>query len=113
LSREFGYDEEYVDWQLDMDRLFTHFEYLKDNPPIGTLFKQFIEAKYGNKKGKRSNNPSSSSNDEVSCDGGQPRPKSFKNDDERMKWERFQLNELIKAFGCSGGIVRKGKKGGE
>lgn len=30
-----------------MDRFFYHIEYLKDNPPIGGLFLQYIRAKAG------------------------------------------------------------------
>lgn len=65
LSREFGYAEEYIDWQLDTDRLFTHFEYLRDNPPAGTVLKQFIEAYFGTKE-KTDNNPSRQNESEVS-----------------------------------------------
>jgi hypothetical protein len=50
LSREYGYTEEYIDWQLDTDRIFIHIEYLKDNPPAGAVLKQFIEAYFGAKK---------------------------------------------------------------
>lgn len=87
-----------------MDRLFTYFEYWKDNPPIGALYKQVVEAKYGNKKG----------NVNKQChDNRNWHKPTFKNDEERLKWEENQLSELIQIFGGSGGIVRKGKKGGK
>ena len=42
-----------------MDRMFAHLNYLQDNPPIGGLYKQYLEARYGNgKKEKKYTNQS-------------------------------------------------------
>lgn len=92
-----------------MDRIFTHMEYLRENPPAGTLLKLFFESQ--SKKGKRPNSQQQSAVEDYD-DGGRPRPKSFKNDEERLKWEEQQLTALIQIFGSSGGIIRKRKKGG-
>jgi hypothetical protein len=99
-----------------MDRLFTYFEYWKDNPPIGMLFKQFIEAKYGKGKQKFNSGNTAAAN---TSDGGIPRPKkpkSFKNDEDKLawekadwKWQEYQLGALKSMFGMSGGIVRECK----
>lgn len=35
-----------------MDSLFAYLDYLRDNPPIGGLYKQYLEAKYSNQKSK-------------------------------------------------------------
>ena len=50
MAANFGFTEEYVDNEMDMDSLFAHLDYLNDNPPIGGLFKGYLEAKYGGKK---------------------------------------------------------------
>ncbi len=120
FAREFGYSEEHVDWAMDMDRIFAHMEYLRENPPVGTYLKSLAEAYFGSKKGKRKNNRQNSNNDYD--DGGQSRPKrpkSFRNDAERLDWEqrnqRFEENQLAalkQVFGISG-VVREGKKGGK
>lgn len=44
FAREFGYTEEYIDWNLDMDRIFAHIEYIHENPPAGTILKKIVEA---------------------------------------------------------------------
>lgn len=36
-----------------MDSLFAYLQYLHDNPPIGGLYKQYLEAKYGDGKNKK------------------------------------------------------------
>lgn len=113
FAAEFGYSEEHVDWSLDMDRVFAHMEYLKKNPPAGTVIKSLAEAYFGGKKGNKRNKNSQQNSNSDYDDGGQSRPKAFKNDEERLKWEESQLSALIQIFGGSGGIVRKGKKGGK
>lgn len=60
MAANFGFTEEYVDNEMDMDSLFAHLDYLNDNPPIGGLYKGYLEAKYGKKKDEKSyisNNP--------------------------------------------------------
>lgn len=99
MAAVYGYDEQYVDEMMDCDRLFYHLNYYYDNPPAGTILKMFFEA-----LGKKGDGTHS---DNWTGDGGQPRPKSFKNDEERLRWEENQLNALIRAMGGSGGVVRK------
>ena len=41
MAANFGYDEEYVDEKLDMERLFAHLEYLHKCPPPGMLIKAY------------------------------------------------------------------------
>lgn len=104
FAAEFGYTEEHVDWALDMDRIFAHLEYLRENPPAGRMLKLFFES-LGGKNSKHSKT-SYSGTTKTS------RKPTFKTDEERLKWEEQQLAALIQIFGGSGGIIKRGKKGG-
>jgi hypothetical protein len=86
MAANFGYNEQYVDEMLDMERLFAHLEYLRDNPPAGTLIKAYFEAQSGN-------SPSKSI----------PRPakKQFASKEDRDNFERKQINNLCADFGVN------------
>jgi hypothetical protein len=88
MAANFGYNEQYVDDMLDMERLFAHLEYLRDNPPAGTLIKAYFEAQSGSGGSK----PSTVS---------KPVRRTFANDDERKNFERKQINNLCADFGVN------------
>ena len=54
MAANFGYDEDYVDERLDMERLFAHLEYLRECPPPGMLIKAYFEAQAGSSGGTSS-----------------------------------------------------------
>jgi hypothetical protein len=89
MAANFGYNEQYVDEMLDMERLFAHLEYLKDNPPAGTLIKAYFEAQAGV--------VGNSSADRLPT----PKPKTFESEEDRRNYERAQLNRLCADFGVN------------
>ncbi len=90
MAANFGYDEQYVDEMLDMERLFAHLEYIKENPPAGTLIKAYFEAQAGAS--------SSGSSTHVPT----PPPKrEFQSEEERRRYEKTQLNNLCADFGVN------------
>lgn len=82
---------------LDMDRLFAHLEYLKECPPAGMLIKAYFEAQAG------------SSNSTTKTDRmPTPRPpKTFKSEEDKMNFERVQLNNLCADFGVNVNNLQK------
>jgi hypothetical protein len=95
MAANFGYTEEYVDNELDMDRLFSHLDYLKKCPPIGYLFKSFIEAQFGDGKGD-GNSPVP-----------QPRNKAYQTDQERRMDEKNKLHKMCADFGVDVNSLQK------
>ena len=93
MAANFGYNEQYVDDMLDMERLFAHLEYLRDNPPAGTLIKAYFEAQAGASSGSSS----ASSADRLPT----PKPKTFKSEEDKRNFERTQLNNLCADFGVN------------
>jgi hypothetical protein len=93
MAANFGYDEEYVDEKLDMERLFAHLEYLRENPPAGTLIKAYFEAQAGGSSG----GGSSSSYTPTTP----PPKKEFKTEEERRNYEKTILNNLCADFGVN------------
>jgi hypothetical protein len=89
MAANFGYNEQYVDEMLDMERLFAHLEYLRDNPPAGTLIKAYFEAQSGS--GGRHSSPTVS----------KPVKRTFASEDERKNFERKQINNLCADFGVN------------
>ena len=87
LAASFGYTEQYVDEMMDMERLFAHLEYLRDNPPAGTLIKAYFEAKAG---GTSSHAPSIPT-----------KKPTFKTEAEKRNYERRELNSLCADFGVN------------
>ena len=92
MAANFGYTEQYVDEWLDMERLFAHLKYLRDNPPAGTLIKAYFEAQAG-----ASGSSSTSTADRLPT----PKPKTFKSEEEKRNFERTQLNNLCADFGVN------------
>ena len=92
MAANFGYDEEYVDEKLDMERLFAHLEYLHKCPPPGMLIKAYFEAQAGASGGN-----SSTSADRLPT----PKPKTFKSEEDKRNFERTQLNNLCADFGVN------------
>ena len=92
MAANFGYNEQYVDEMLDMERLFAHLKYLKDNPPAGTLIKAYFEAQAGASGGS-----STSTADRLPT----PKPKTFKSEEDKRNFERTQLNNLCADFGVN------------
>lgn len=88
MAANFGYDEEYVDNMLDMERLFAHLEYLHKCPPVGMLIKAYFEAQSGD---------GGSTADRVPV----PKPKTFQSEEEKRNFERTQLNNLCADFGVN------------
>ena len=93
MAANFGYDEEYVDEKLDMERLFAHLEYLHKCPPPGMLIKAYFEAQAGANSGSHS----ASSADRLPT----PKPKTFKSEEDKRNFERTQLNNLCADFGVN------------
>ena len=93
MAANFGYDEEYVDEKLDMERLFAHLEYLHKCPPPGMLIKAYFEAQAGASGGSHS----ASSADRLPT----PKPKTFKSEEDKRNFERTQLNNLCADFGVN------------
>jgi hypothetical protein len=93
MAANFGYNEQYVDDMLDMERLFAHLEYLRDNPPAGTLIKAYFEAQAGASSGSHS----ASSADRLPT----PKPKTFASEEDKRNFERTQLNNLCADFGVN------------
>lgn len=91
MAANFGYDEDYVDERLDMERLFAHLEYLRECPPPGMLIKAYFEAQAGS-----SGSPASSA-DRLPT----PKPKTFQSEEEKRNFERAQLNNLCADFGVN------------
>ena len=91
MAANFGYDEEYVDEMLDMERLFAHLEYLHKCPPVGMLLKAYFEAQAGESGG------STASADRLPP----PKPKTFASEEEKRNFERTQLNNLCADFGVN------------
>lgn len=91
MAANFGYDEDYVDERLDMERLFAHLEYLRECPPPGMLIKAYFEAQAGS-----SGSPASSA-DRLPT----PQPKTFQSEEEKRNFERTQLNNLCADFGVN------------
>ena len=87
MAANFGYNEQYVDEMLDMERLFAHLEYLRDNPPAGTLIKAYFEAQAGNSDKPRT--------------VARPAKQSFTSEEERKNFERKQINNLCADFGVN------------
>lgn len=92
MAANFGYDEEYVDEKLDMERLFAHLEYLRDNPPAGTLIKAYFEAQAGASSGSSSSSYTPTT---------PPPKKEFKTEEERRNYEKTILNNLCADFGVN------------
>jgi hypothetical protein len=88
MAANFGYNEQYVDEMLDMERLFAHLEYLRDNPPAGTLIKAYFEAQSGSSGSK-------------SPTVAKPVKRTFANEEERKNYERKQINNLCADFGVN------------
>jgi len=63
MAANFGYNEQYVDDEMDTESLFYHLDYVRDNPPAGTMLKLFFESFGSAKKG---NKPSSKPQQEAS-----------------------------------------------
>jgi hypothetical protein len=82
---------------LDMERLFAHLQYIKDNPPAGTLIKAYFEAKAGN--------TSTTSHTPMHYE----KPK-FKTEAERKNYERRELNRLCSDFGVNINKLQKKPK---
>jgi hypothetical protein len=93
MAANFGYDEEYVDEKLDMERLFAHLEYLRECPPPGMLIKAYFEAQAGESSG----GGSSSSYTPTTP----PPKKEFKTEEERRNYEKTILNNLCADFGVN------------
>jgi hypothetical protein len=91
MAANFGYNEQYVDEMLDMERLFAHLMYLHECPPPGMLIKMYFEAQSGR------SGSSSASADRLPT----PRPRVFRNENERQNFERTQLNNLCADFGVN------------
>ena len=89
MAANFGYDEEYVDEKLDMERLFCHLMYLHECPPPGMLIKAYFEAQAGG-----------SSNKSIAT-AKKPVKRTFANDEERKNYERKQINNLCADFGVN------------
>ncbi len=49
LAAEFHYNDDYIDWHLDMDDLFSHMRYRDDHPHPGAL----LMAMFGDKEEKK------------------------------------------------------------
>ena len=90
MAANFGYNEQYVDENLDMERLFAHLDYLKDNPPAGTLIKAYFEAQAGAFG-------DSSPADRLPT----PKPMTFESEEDRRNYEKGQLNRLCADFGVN------------
>ena len=81
---------------LDMERLFAHLEYLRDNPPAGTLIKAYFDAQSGNTKSPH-------------IEQRYEKPK-FKTEAERKNFERRELNSLCADFGVNINKLQKQPK---
>ncbi len=99
MAANFGYNEQYVDEMLDMERLFAHLTYLRDNPPAGTLIKAYFEAQAGG-------SGSHSSADRLPT----PKPRTFRNEEDKRNFERAQLNSLCADFGVNINQLQKKPK---
>jgi hypothetical protein len=97
MAANFGYNEQYVDEMLDMERLFAHLFYLKDNPPAGTLIKAYFEAQAGGSSSTASRLPT-------------PKPLKFNSDEEKRNFEKTQLNNLCADFGVNINQLQKKPK---
>jgi hypothetical protein len=95
MAANFGYSEEYVDEKLDMERLFAHLEYIRDNPPAGTLIKAYFEAQSGD-----------SSSTHIQHEA----PKTFASEEDKRNYERRQLNNLCADMGVNINQLQKQPK---
>lgn len=95
MAANFGYSEEYVDEKLDMERLFAHLEYMRDNPPAGTLIKAYFEAQSG---------------DGSSTHIQREAPKTFASEEDKRNYERRQLNNLCADVGVNINQLQKQPK---
>ena len=93
MAANFGYNEQYVDEMLDMERLFAHLEYLKENPPAGTLIKAYFDA-----QAEVNNNHSSSS---IAGSVSSYKYKSYDNKTEQQNMDRKQINTLCANLGVN------------
>jgi len=51
MAANFGYTEQYVDEKMDTETLFFHLDYIRNNPPAGTMLKLFFESFASSKNG--------------------------------------------------------------
>lgn len=114
MSANFGYSRQDVKWGLSLLEVYGCIDYLIDNPPAGTMLKNFFEALGKSKPEKRSDSQYRQQTHwgETDEDGGMKRPKAFASDEDRKAWERRQLNALKRIFGGAGGVVAGSKAGG-
>lgn len=92
MAANFGYDEEYVDEKLDMERLFAHLQYLHECPPPGMLIKAYFEAQAGASSGSGSGSHTTAA---------PPPKKEFASEEERRRYEKTMLNNLCADFGVN------------
>ena len=90
MAANFGYDEEYVDNMLDMERLFAHLEYLHKCPPVGMMLKAYFEAQAGESSSTAEHVPTPS-----------PKKQEFKSEEDRRNYEKAQLTRLCADFGVN------------
>ena len=88
MAANFGYNEQYVDEMLDMERLFAHLMYIKDNPPAGTLIKAYFEAQAGGSSSPSRSIPT-------------PKQREFKTNADRLNFEKKQINNLCADLGVN------------
>jgi len=69
MAASFGYTEQYVDEELDTETLFFHLDYIRNNPPAGTMLKLFFEAFASSKGGNKANKTAEPSNVSRSLEG--------------------------------------------
>ena len=99
MAANFGYNEQYVDEMLDMERLFAHLQYLHECPPPGLLIKMYFEAQAGS-------SGSTASAERLPT----PKPQSFKTEEDKRNFERTQLNNLCADFGVNINQLQKKPK---
>jgi len=59
LAAEFNYKDDYIDWHMDMDDLFSHMRYRDDHPHAGALLLAFLGG--GKKEDEATEEPKTSS----------------------------------------------------
>jgi hypothetical protein len=89
LEAEFGLSPDWIDENMDLPRFDGHLRYRSFNPPIGALFKAFMDS-FGGDGNKT----------EIVYGGGYQRPKENTEED------------FLEAFGALGGVIVN-KTGGE
>lgn len=88
MAANFGYDEEYVDEKMDMERLFAHLLYLHECPPPGLLIKAYFEAQ-ANGSGRTTYHSSAHSQ------------KVYSGNADKKQSERAMLNNLCADLGVN------------